>query len=108
MAQQSVLPHFQELFRSDMQVRLDDSLWQQRPRCYLFPFATGQERSAGPLFRAVSTEDVKAKGPGLVHEPFACLLRRFHDHVHSLSIASEIAKIDNHFSSDGMTLNAQE
>src|SRR5687768_13826897 len=42
----------------------------------------------------------------MVHEPFARLISRLNNHVHSLSVAGEVAEIEDHFSSDCMTLHA--
>src|SRR5215208_8336298 len=44
----------------------------------------------------------------MVQDPFTCLLGRFDDHVHSLSIAGEITEVDDHFSSNGVTFDPLE
>ena len=78
---------------------------QQRARCHLLPLTAGQQGSARALFGTETAEDVVVKRVAMVHDPLARVVSGLHDHVHSVSIAGEVAEVDNHFASDSVTLD---
>src|SRR5436309_11191883 len=107
MAKHRVMPRVEELLASRMQVRLHKARLKQSACGNFLALAAGQQRTARALFRAESAEDVKAPGEAVPHDPLAGTLGRFHDHIHPLGVGSEVAKIDDHFAADRVTLNAK-
>src|SRR5258705_4709683 len=105
MAKDRVMPRVEELLASRMQVRLHKAHRKQSACGNFLALTAGQQRTARALFRAEPAEDVKASGEAVPYNPLAGMLGRFHDHIHSLSVGREVAKIYNHFATDRVRLN---
>src|SRR5256714_8727123 len=56
----------------------------------------------------MTAEQIKVCRSAVPHDPLACVLRSFYDHVHTMCVGGEVAEIYNHFAAYRMALQAEQ